>query len=628
MSAPDGSLGSDFNGAEGPGRSLDGRADSLRCLGIALHAHVGDVVADMLGRSARSASPLGQEVEHSFARVGALSTVAVARWMSGEDTAVARQVGEEAWQIFGRLAAQRAAPLNEVTKRCLRWRDAAADVICETAAQLRLDDEVLAHALAMLQRSLDVTLVRMCESFEGERHRAQEELDRQRLELEFMATHDPLTGLPNRALVLASVEQMLARARRQQTPVAALFIDLDNFKAINDTLGHGAGDELLRAVTARLQDAVREVDALGRLGGDEFVVIAEGVSLADGPAPFAQRLLDALAQPFELAGRDNHRLTVTASVGVATGIRKSAEELLRDADIAMYQAKWAGKSRYVVFESAMQEAVVARMELELDLRAALRNGQFFLVYQPTFDLRTMRPTGVETLIRWQHPTRGVVGPDDFVPVLEETGMIVEVGRWVLAQACQQGAAWRAKGYPIGLAVNVSAVQLERGDFVAEIEDVLACSGMHPGALTLEITEAMIMSDSEQTAARLAAIRGLGVRVAIDDFGAGYSSLKYLQRSPVDVLKIDRSFISRLIVEPDGEQLIRTLVQLGRSLSIETVAEGIEQSSVLALLKEEDCDSGQGFLFAAALDADACESFLAAWSAGAAAPEGAELQHGA
>jgi diguanylate cyclase (GGDEF)-like protein len=615
MSSPDASLGGDLNDAEGRS-SAEGPTSSLLRIGEALNARTGDVVAGMLARSGQSPSPLGQDVEDSFARVGALSTVAVARWMSGEGEIVARQVGEEAWQIFGRLAAQRAAPLSEVTKRCLRWRDAAADVVRETAAREKLDDELLARALAMLQRSLDVTLVRMCQSFESERHRAQQELDRQREELEFLATHDPLTGLPNRALVLASVERLLARSRRQQTPVAAIFIDIDNFKTINDTLGHRAGDELLRALTARLQGVVREVDAFGRLGGDEFVVVAEGLSLTDGPAPIAERLLGALEQPFELAGHDNHCLTVTASVGIATGVRKSAEELLRDADIAMYQAKWAGKNRYVVFESAMQEAVMHRMELEVDLRVALREGQFFLVYQPTFDLRAMRPTGMETLIRWKHPTRGVLQPDDFVPVLEETGMIVEVGRWVLTQACLQGAAWHTKDYPVGVAVNVSAIQLERDDFVTEVQDALAQSGMDPSTLTIEITETTIMSDSERTAARLAAIRRLGVRVAIDDFGAGYSSLKYLQRFPVDILKIDRSFISRLVVEPDGEQLIRTLVQLGKSLSIETLAEGIEQSSVLSLLKEENCDSGQGFLFASPLDVDASESFLQAWAASA------------
>jgi diguanylate cyclase (GGDEF)-like protein len=591
-------------------------SDQLRRLGEALSARTDDVVAGILRRSADSGRKLDAVVEESFVRVGTVSTLAVARWMAGEGAAVAREVGQESWRIFGHLAAQREAPLNEVTKRCLRWRDAADDVVRETAEQLNLDAEVLAWALAMLQRSLDVTLVRMCQSFESERQNSHEELTRRQEELAFLATHDALTGLPNRTLILDRVEQMLVRSRRSQTPVAALFVDLDNFKTINDTLGHGVGDELLRAVAARLDGVVRDIDALGRLGGDEFVVVAEGMSLDSGPEMIAERLLEALKQPFELEGAEQNRLTVTASVGIAAGDRVSAEELLRDADIAMYRAKWDGKNRYVVFESGMQDAVQNRMELEMDLRAAFENEEFFLVYQPTFNLQEMTPTGMEALIRWRSPVRGVVQPDDFIPLLEETGLICEVGAWVLNQACRQGATWRSNGFPIGMAVNVSARQLDTDEFVSEVRDALAQSGLEPGALTIEITETTLMSDAEETARRLVAIKELGVRIAIDDFGTGYSSLAYLQRFPVDALKIDRSFISRVSQDPEGDTLIRTLVQLGKSLSIETLAEGIEQSRELSLLKEEDCDSGQGFLFARPLDLAACDLFLKDWIGGA------------
>jgi diguanylate cyclase (GGDEF)-like protein len=590
-------------------------AHDLRRLGEALKARTEDVVEAMVRRSEESGHMLDEVVEESFARVGAVSTIAVARWMAGEGADVAREVGQESWSIFGQLAAQRAAPLNEVTKRCLRWRDAADDVVRETAIRLELSPEVLKWALGMLQRSLDVTLVRMCQSFEEERWRAHEELTRRQEELAFLATHDALTGLPNRTLILDRVEQMLVRSRRSQAPVAALFIDLDNFKGINDTLGHGAGDELLRAVAKRLQGVVRDIDALGRLGGDEFVVVAEGMSLDAGPELIAERLLDALKQPFELQGSDSNRLLVTASVGIAAGDRSSAEELLRDADIAMYRAKWAGKNRYVVFESGMQDAVQARMEMEMDLRDALEKEEFFLVYQPTFDLRTMSPTGMEALIRWRHPVRGIVQPDDFVPLLEEIGVIAEVGKWVLREACRQGAAWRAGGYTVGMAVNVSALQIDTDGFVAEIEDALASSGLEPSALTIEITETALMGNADETAGRLEAVKRLGVRIAIDDFGTGYSSLAYLQRFPVDALKIDRSFISRLTHDQEGETLIRTLVQLGKSLSIETLAEGIEESSELSLLKEEQCDSGQGFLFARPLEVEACETFLSDWIGG-------------
>ena len=596
----------------------------LRSLGEALNARTDDVVAGMLRRSADSGQVLDAVVEDSFVRVGTVSTIAVARWMAGEGAAVARDVGQESWRIFGQLAAQRAAPLNEVTKRCLRWRDAADDVVRETAEQLELPSEVLAWALGMLQRSLDVTLVRMCQSFESERQRSHEELTRRQEELAFLATHDALTGLPNRTLILDRVEQMLVRSRRSQTPVAALFVDLDNFKSINDTLGHGAGDELLRAVAARLDGVVRDIDALGRLGGDEFVIVAEGMSLSAGPELIAERLLEALKQPFELKSAEKNRLTVTASVGIAAGDRISAEELLRDADIAMYRAKWEGKNRYVVFESGMQDAVQSRMELEMDLRAAFENEEFFLVYQPTFDLQEMTPTGMEALIRWRSPVRGIVQPDDFIPLLEETGLITEVGAWVLREACLQGAAWRREGYSIGMAVNVSARQLDTDDFVTEVRDALAQSRLDPGALTIEITETTLMSNADETARRLVAIKELGVRIAIDDFGTGYSSLAYLQRFPVDALKIDRSFISRVSQDPEGETLIRTLVQLGKSLSIETLAEGIEQSRELSLLKEEHCDSGQGFLFARPLDLAACESFLQDWIGGADSPGAAAV----
>ncbi|HEY3970722.1 MAG TPA: EAL domain-containing protein [Solirubrobacteraceae bacterium] len=590
----------------------------LRRLGETLKERTEDVVSGIVRRNQESAVVLEPIVEESFVKVGTVSTVAFARWTAGEGAEVAREVGHESWNIFGQLAAQRAAPLNEVTKRCLRWRDAAADVISEIGEQLELSETALDRALSMLQRSLDVTLVRMCQSFEVERRRAHEELHRRQEELAFMATHDALTGLPNRTLILDRVEQMLVRARRNQTPVAALFVDLDNFKHINDTLGHGVGDQLLRAVAARLEAVVRDIDALGRLGGDEFVVVAEGMSLAAGPELIAERLLGALKQPFKLKGAENTRLVVTASVGVAMGDRATAEELLRDADIAMYRAKWDGKNGYVVFESGMQDAVQSRMELEMDLRDAFEKDEFFVVYQPTFDLREMVPTGMEALIRWRHPTRGVVQPDDFVPLLEETGLIVDVGRWVLREACRQGAEWREAGREVGVAVNVAARQLDRDEFVQEVREALSESGLEPEQLTIEITETTIMANAEETAGRLASIKEIGVRVAIDDFGTGYSSLAYLQRFPVDALKIDRSFISKMSNDAEGETLIRTLVQLGKSLSIETLAEGIEQAQELSLLREESCDTGQGFLFARPLDRDECETFLENW-AGAVAP---------
>jgi diguanylate cyclase (GGDEF)-like protein len=573
----------------------------------------------MLRRTKSSGFELDAQVEERFARVGTVSTVAVARWMSGEGADVAREVGQESWQIFGQLASQRAAPLNEVTKRCLRWCDAAGEVLVECAHELEIHQAVLSQALAMLQRSLNVTLVRMCESFETERRRADEELSRRQHELAFLATHDALTGLPNRTLILDRVEQMLMRSRRDHTPLAALFIDLDNFKAINDTLGHATGDELLQSVASRLTAVVRETDAVGRLGGDEFVVVASELSLASGPELIAERLLAALDQPFKLESSAQPQLKVTASIGIAAGEREAAGDLLRDADIAMYQAKWDGRHRYAVFESGMQTAVQSRMELEMDLRMALENDEFFLVYQPTFNLRDMTPTGMEALIRWDSPTRELVQPDDFIGLLEETGLIVEIGRWVLQEACCQGVRWREAGHPIGIAVNVSARQLDSDDFVEDVRRCLLESALEPESLTIEITETALMRDTVATTARLHAVKELGVRIAIDDFGTGYSSMAHLQHFPVDALKIDRSFITQMTHNREGETILNTLVQLGKALSIETLAEGIEQAHELSLLRGQLCDSGQGFLFARPLDAADTAAFLENWKQGQSAP---------
>jgi diguanylate cyclase (GGDEF)-like protein len=596
-----------------PSVSGDESGEDLHRLGEALKARVGDVLEQTVARTSASGEVVDAVVQESFERICDSSTIAVARWVAGEGMEAAIEAGRETWEIFAELAAHRAASLNEVTRRCYWWRNVMAEVLKDSATQLGLSPDTLSQALNILQLSLEFSVLRMCESYEAERRLTDEELARREEELSFLATHDPLTGLPNRTLILDRVEQMLARSRRSQTPVAALFVDLDNFKSINDTLGHSAGDELLRAVAARLDGVVRATDALGRLGGDEFVVVSEELSLAAGPELIAERLLDALKQPFKLGADKQTRVTVTASVGIAAGEHTSAEDLLRDADIAMYRAKWDGKNRHVVFESGMQGTVQSRMELEMDLREALENSEFFLAYQPTIDLRDMSPNGVEALIRWEHPTRGVVQPDDFIPLLEETGLIVDVGKWVLEEACRQGAKWRAAGYPIGMAVNVSGRQLDTDQLIVDVEAALAHSGLEPAALTIEITETTLMRNIEETARRLAQVKALGVRIAIDDFGTGYSSLAHLQRFPVDALKIDRSFILGLKNNLEGETLIHTLVQLGKSLAIETLAEGIEQQQELSLLRGENCDSGQGFLFARPLDVADTEKFLRNWA---------------
>jgi diguanylate cyclase (GGDEF)-like protein len=583
-------------------------AAQVRSLGIELQRNSEGVLARTVSRNNDSGLLLSDVVEGRFRRMGAISTAAVARWLAGSSPEEAMEVGQEVWQIFGQLAAQRAAPLAEVTKRVWRWRDEARATLTETATRLEVCDAALTQALAMLETTLRLTLVQMCESFDGERARVDEELEARQHELTFMATHDGLTGLPNRALIVDRLGQLILRARQAKAAVAALFVDLDNFKTINDTLGHGAGDELLRAVAARFDGIIRGVDAVGRLGGDEFVVVAGDLSLRAGPELLAERLLEALAKPV-LVGDEQTPVRVTASIGVAVGDRASAEDLLRDADIAMYQAKMNGRNGYVLFECGMAEAVQSRMELEMDLRVALENDEFFLAFQPTFDLADMRPTGVEALIRWQSPTRGLVQPDEFIPLLEETGLISQIGRWVLLSACRQAAVWHEEGLAVGIAVNVSARQLDNDEICDDVQAALADSGLPAASLTLEITETALMRDATETVRRLWAIKKLGVRVAIDDFGTGYSSLGHLRQFPVDALKIDRSFITGLARNQEGESLVHTLVQLGKALAIETIAEGIEADGELSMLRESECDGGQGFLFARPLDAQATRDFL-------------------
>jgi diguanylate cyclase (GGDEF)-like protein len=445
-------------------------------------------------------------------------------------------------------------------------------------------------------------------------------------ELAFQALHDALTGLPNRVLVLDRIEHALARSARGAPPVAVLFIDVDGFKTVNDTFGHGAGDELLRTVASRLHSLIRDADTVGRLGGDEFVVLLEPGDQYASPELVAERILELLNQPIDLSSGAQVRLT--ASIGIAAGQRENTEALLRDADLALYAAKHGGKNRFVVFEDAMQTAIADRHALEVDLKGALANKELFLVYQPTFRLEDRRIGGVEALIRWQHPTRGLIPPDTFIPIAEESGLILEIGRWVASAACLQAAAWRERGLDLTIAVNVSGKQLDEDHFAWEIRQILDETGLEPSALTLEITETSLMRRPTEAAERLRELKALGVRIAIDDFGTGYSSLAYLRAFPVDSLKIDRAFISGLGSSHDDSAFVTTLIQLGRTLHISTLGEGIEEESQLRRLLEADCDYGQGFLLARPLPAEQIEAMLVDQGARAASADAGEADEDA
>ncbi|HEX3690038.1 MAG TPA: bifunctional diguanylate cyclase/phosphodiesterase [Solirubrobacteraceae bacterium] len=442
-------------------------------------------------------------------------------------------------------------------------------------------------------------------------------------QLRHQALHDALTGLPNRVLAIDRADQMLARARRGDQPIAVLYIDIDGFKHINDTFGHAVGDTFLKAVAARLETVVRAGDTAARLAGDEFVVLLEASTLDAGPELVAERVLDVLREPYDLTDEIGRALSVTASIGVAYGQHEAAEELLADADVALYAAKEAGRNQYVTYESGMQTAAQDRITLEMDLTDAIAAEQLFLVYQPTFDLQSERTTGVEALLRWRHAERGVISPDVFIPIAERSGLILPIGRWVLQTATLQAAEWRARGYDLAISVNVSGRQLDHDELIDDVRNALLESGLEPSALTVEITETALMKDPEATARRLAAIKELGVRVAVDDFGTGYSSLAYLRQFPVDTLKIDRAFVQGIASSKESAALIQTLIDLGKSLNLETLGEGIEDLAQLEQLQRARCDSGQGFLFARPLEAEALTDFLSSRPADQ-LPAGADL----
>jgi diguanylate cyclase (GGDEF)-like protein/PAS domain S-box-containing protein len=431
--------------------------------------------------------------------------------------------------------------------------------------------------------------------------------DRRRFEAELrhQALHDALTGLPNRVLLMDRLDQSLSRGRRRNSPPALLFVDLDHFKTVNDSLGHGAGDQLLRAVADRLRGAVREEDTVVRLGGDEFAVLIEAPANAGGPETVADRLLQMLRPPFDLAGS---RVAVSASIGIATAdLTSDGAALLREADLAMYRAKSEGRNGFAVFRPEMGEAAAERLALETDLAVALEEEQFHLLYQPIMDLRTEMIEGVEALVRWDHPTHGRLAPDRFIPLAEDNGSIIELGRWVLGEATLAAARLPA---PLTMSVNVSPRQLASDRFVADVEAALANSGLEPGRLVLEITESMLMHDMATSAARLGALKSLGVSIAVDDFGTGYSSLAYLQQFPIDVLKIDRSFIAPMMTSTEAAALVRALVEMGQALRLRTVAEGVEERQQVAQLQEERCDLAQGFLYSRPIEFEAFETFLA------------------
>jgi diguanylate cyclase (GGDEF)-like protein/PAS domain S-box-containing protein len=445
------------------------------------------------------------------------------------------------------------------------------------------------------------------------------------LEISRLAQHDVLTHLPNRTLFNDRLTQAISFAKREGNQLAVLFVDLDQFKRINDSLGHAMGDKLLRSVAGRLIACVRQSDTVCRLGGDEFVVLLSEVTSAEAASVSARKILRAVAAPHLI---DNKSLDITVSIGgsIYPNDGQNAENLLGQADAAMYEAKEHGRNRYQFYRSDMRVRLAKRLLLEGDLRYALGRNEFLLHYQPKIDLKTGQITGMEALIRWMHPTRGMLHPMEFVHVAEECGLIVPIGQWVLLEACRQSRAWSDLGLGIiPIAVNVSAAEFLAKDFLSGVRAVLIATGVEPVNLELELTESVLMEDAEAAVITLHALKKMGVRLAIDDFGTGYSSFTYLKRFPMDTIKVDQSFVQEISTDPEDMTIVSAMIDIGKSLNRRVIAEGVETRSQLDFLQRHACGEGQGFYFSRPLVAEQAGNLFKAGLQQAAVPPWQELR---
>jgi diguanylate cyclase (GGDEF)-like protein len=482
----------------------------------------------------------------------------------------------------------------------------------EAAASLRKEDAAKGRT-AQFSASVEAQLREANERLVIASVRAQtmaEAADQATARMSYIAEHDFLTGLPNRSVLADRLAQSIALAERHRKKVALMFIDLDHFKHINDSLGHAVGDQLLQSVAKRLQACVRGSDTVSRQGGDEFVVLLSEVEQAQDAALTAEKLIEVMAEPHVI---DGHRLHATLSVGICLfpDDGKDVDAVIKNADTAMYHAKRSGRNNYQRFTADMNARTVNRQSVEEALRHALEQGDFVLHYQPKVNLATGAITGAEALLRWQRSDHGLVLPTEFVRIAEDCGLILPIGQWVLREACRQTAAWLRTGLDIGrIAVNVSAAEFHGKDFLDGVRAILNDTGLDPRRLELELTESVLMQDTEQVTAVLRSIRALGVQIAVDDFGTGYSSLSYLRRFPISTLKIDQSFVQD-IDGGTGEAIVTAVIAMSMSLKHQVIAEGIETSQQRAFLESCRCAEGQGFLFSQAVPAEAFAALLTA-----------------
>jgi diguanylate cyclase (GGDEF)-like protein len=575
--------------------NADRPSESLVSLGLALRARTEDVVVQVSERWETGRSdpgPVTERVREDVARFLRSGIEQIAHYLITGEVVTGERAASQASP--GRAAANQSVSLADLMKMYLFWRDVTIEILREEAERLDSDPAALELAVVAAGIGSDSALVRVSKVFDQHRSQLQSQLEEEQTRLSHQALHDALTGLPNRVLFLERLTQSVEAASRRSIHSAVLFIDIDRFKAVNDIAGHAAGDQLLIGVARRLREVLRPADTVARLGGDEFVVLCENLyDVQKEAVAIAERICETVSQPFSAAGNE---LFTSASLGIAF-VRPGDDPhvLVARADSAMYMAKQRGRSRWEIYHPDFDERTTRRAELINGLHRAVERTELVLHYQPVKDLGTGAVVSMEALVRWQHPTLGIVAPTEFIPLAEETGLIVEIGRWVLTEACTQCAAWRADGYDtVDVAVNVSGRQLEDPDFANDVERVLTATGLPASALSIEVTESVIVTEGSIGHEVLEELQRIGVSLAIDDFGIGYSSLSYLAKLPVHSLKVDRTFIAGLGTAQDSS-IVAAMVDLAHKLGLEVVAEGVETELELEQLREAHCDEAQGFL---------------------------------
>ncbi|MGH9030253.1 MAG: putative bifunctional diguanylate cyclase/phosphodiesterase, partial [Acidimicrobiales bacterium] len=555
-------------------------------------AEVAETLLETMHRTRREPAVLEPQKQDTVRRLGTEASAALASYLVSGDPPEADQV--EQWTKQSSAPFHGVLELAELVKLTLGWRDAVVQVILKEAERLGTSSCALEEATNAAQIGCDSTLVSMARHFDIELRRIRHELGAEHARSAHQDFHDSLTGLANRSLLLDRLAHALDSSLRRKTSVAVLFVDLDQFKEVNNVAGHRAGDAVLAEVARRLEAIVRPSDTVARLGSDEFVVLCEDIGSPQvETTAVAKRMLTAMSAPFAVADREVFN---SASVGIAVGRPgDDPEDLIARADAAMYLAKQRGRGRYELYELAIEEGRTRRAELANALHRALDRDELVIVYQPVKKIESRAVVTMEALLRWHHPVLGQVSPAEFIPIAEETGLIVEIGRWVLETACSDCRAWQEAGHEIGVSINLSGRQLTEPSLVGDVGRVLGHTGLPPASVTFELTESILVTTDGCSRAVLEQLKALGVRLAIDDFGTGYSSLSYLAELPVDDLKIDRSFVARLGNDDQSLPMVGAVVELAHTLGLSVVAEGVETKAELEELIRVGCDEAQGYL---------------------------------